>query len=63
MKILVLMYTLCGSPQYLTLIEGNVVTLWNYDYPSLMALSEIAKKRETELLKIPLDDISEGQCT
>jgi hypothetical protein len=61
--IILLLYTLCSSPQYLTLIDGENVGVWGYEIESLLEIQEVLGDREFYQLKIPLDDVNKGQCS
>ena len=63
MKILILIYTLCNSPQYLTVVDGVNINVLPYTDASFKLIDENTKGRDYSFGKIPLDILEEGMCT
>ena len=63
MKLLLIIYTLCGQPSHMTLVDGDKGSLLEYSNANVSVMAQYIKTRELEIIAVPADFIKDGQCT
>ena len=60
MNVLLIVYMLCNSPQYMTLVLEDVAYMYKYNEEDLIEIRLINKDMDVYFLA--LDDFKGGQC-
>lgn len=65
MKFLVIIYTLCGTPHHIVTWEENTGFVYMFDIgqDSESYIKENYPLDQTDIARLPLDEVIEGQCS
>ena len=61
-KILIILYTLCGSPAHFTVQEGMIFKIYPATMEVARQLDQQFKGKEIMTVSLPLDKVQDGVC-
>jgi hypothetical protein len=65
MKLLIILYTLCNTPQYLTVLDQETIGVFPYTPETIIYISKEYKDLsidEITNISLPLDDVDNRSC-